>query len=406
MNNLSFAWRNLWRNKRRTSITVTAVVVAVLMSTCMSSMQEGTYSKMIDNVVKFYSGYLQIHNVNYWESKSINDVYEPDDDFYNVLDSIKDIVHYVPRVEYYTLISTGENTKGGVIIGIDPENEDKLSGLSKWVSKGNYLKNNDNGILIAINLAKNLNVNIGDTLILLSQGYHGATAAGLFPVKGFLKFPSPDLNNFGAYIDIRKAQDFFSMPGMVTSIAIMVNNYSDVAAVKVELENKLDNNYDIMTWDEMQPEIVQMIEGDRAGAVIMKAVLYIVVGFGILGTIIMMVAERKREAGITVAIGMQKRKLQYVMFYETLFMGLLGVFFGFLLSVPIIIVLMHNPIPLPGGEISEAYEKFGFEPVIYFGAQSRVFVNQVITVFTISLLISLYPVFKIKNLRVANALRA
>ncbi len=404
MNNLIFAWRNLWRNKRRTSITVTAIVVAVLMSTCMSSMQEGIYSKMIDNVVKFYSGYLQIHNVNYWESKSINDVYEPDDNFYDVLDSIKDIVHYVPRVESFSLISTGENTKGGAIIGVDPEPEDKLSELSRWVSKGNYLKNNDDGILIAVNLAKNLKVNIGDTLILLSQGYHGATAAGLFPVRGILKFPSPDLNNFGAYIDIRKAQDFFSMPGMVTSTAILVENYSDVESVKSELEEKIQNGYSIMTWDEMQPEIVQMIEGDRAGAVIMKAVLYIVVGFGILGTIIMMVAERKRETGITVAIGMQKRKLQSVMFCETLLMGLLGVFFGFLLSVPIIIILLHNPIPLPG-EISEAYEKFGLEPVIYFGAQARVFVNQVITVFAISLLISLYPVFKIKNLKVADALR-
>ena len=404
MNNLLFAWRNLWRNKRRTTITVTAIVVAVLMSTCMSSMQEGMYSKMIDNVVKFYSGYLQIHHNNYWESKSINDVYKPDEKFYNVLDSVKDIVHYVPRVESFSLISTGENTKGGAIIGIDPESEDKLSELSKWIHKGEYLKKNDDGILVAVNLAKNLKINIGDTLILLSQGYHGATAAGLFPVRGILKFPSPDLNNFGAYIDIRMAQDFFSMPGMVTSTAILVNNYSDVATVKNELETKLQNSYSIMTWDEMQPEIVQMIEGDRAGAVIMKAVLYIVVGFGILGTIIMMVAERKRESGITVAIGMQKRKLQTVMFYETLYMGLLGVFLGFLLSVPVILVLLHNPIPLPG-ETSEVYEIFGFEPVIYFGAQARVFVNQVITVFAISLLISLYPVIKIKNLKVANALR-
>jgi len=392
------------RNKRRTTITVTAIVVAVLMSTCMSSMQEGMYSKMIDNVVKFYSGYLQIHNVNYWESKSVNDVYKPDDKFYAVLDSVKEIVHYVPRVESFSLISTGENTKGGALIGVDPEPEEKLSELSKWVSKGEYLKNNDDGLLIAVNLAKNLNVKIGDTLILLSQGYHGATAAGLFPVKGILTFPSPDLNNFGAYIDIRKAQDFFSMPGMVTSTAILVDNYSDVAAVKEELETNLQSVYSIMTWDEMQPEIVQMIEGDRAGAVIMKAVLYIVVGFGILGTIIMMVAERKRETGITVAIGMQKRKLQSVMFYETLFMGLLGVFFGFLLSVPIIIVLLNHPIPLPG-EVSEVYEKFGFEPLIYFGAQARVFVNQVITVFIISLFIALYPVIKIKNLKVADALR-
>ena len=92
------------------------------------------------------------------------------------------------------------------------------------------------------------------------------------------------------------------------------------------------------------------------------------------------------------------------MLCQPLYLRFLGVFFGFLLSVPLILVLLQNPIPLPG-ETSEVYEKFGFEPVIYFGAQAKVFVNQVITVFAMSLLISLYPVIKIKNLKVANALR-
>jgi ABC-type antimicrobial peptide transport system permease subunit len=118
----------------------------------------------------------------------------------------------------------------------------------------------------------------------------------------------------------------------------------------------------------------------------------------------MMVAERKRESGISIAIGMQKLKLQSIMFYETLLMGLLGVFFGFLLSMPLIILLLNNPIPLPQ-EVSEVYEKFGFEAVIYFSAQSKVFVNQIITVLVITTLISVYPILKIKNLKVANALR-
>ena len=66
------AWRNLWRNKRRTIITIASVFFGVLLSTVMSSMQEGSYSSMIDNIVKFYSGYIQIHQENYWDNKTIN----------------------------------------------------------------------------------------------------------------------------------------------------------------------------------------------------------------------------------------------------------------------------------------------------------------------------------------------
>ncbi|NJK98869.1 MAG: hypothetical protein HC905_31700 [Bacteroidales bacterium] len=73
---------------------------------------------------------------------------------------------------------------------------------------------------------------------------------------------------------------------MITSTVIMVDDYAKLKHTKHVIEKKLGSDYKIMTWDEMQPEIVQMIEQDRAGAVIMKAIIYIVIGFGILGTII------------------------------------------------------------------------------------------------------------------------
>ena len=401
---IKIAWRNIWRNKRRTIITVAAVFVAVLLSTFMTSMQEGTYSKMIDNVVKFYSGYIQIQNPEYWESKSINDIFEPDDQLRNSIASVPEVTYYVPRLESFTLISSGDYTKVGALIGIDPEKENKLTGLSKWVAQGDYLKPDDDGILIAVNLAKHLNIHLGDTAILISQGYHGASAAGLYPVKGILKFPSPELNNFGVYLSINKARDFFSAPDMTTSIALMVDNYNHVDKAKHLLVGKLGNKYKVMTWSEMQPQLVQMIEGDRAGGIVMKAILYIVIAFGIFGTVIMMVSERKRESGIMIAVGMRKVRLSIILFFETLLLGFIGVISGFALSLPFISYLVRNPIPLPE-KLAEAYEKFGIEPAMYFSMMSKVFVNQAITVLIITIIISFYPVIKTFNLNPVNAIR-
>ena len=89
--NIILAWRNLWRNKRRTLITVASVFFGVLLSTVMSSMQEGSYSSMIDNIVKFYSGYIQIQNEDYWENKTVNNLMEPNKQLYDLAATVPEI---------------------------------------------------------------------------------------------------------------------------------------------------------------------------------------------------------------------------------------------------------------------------------------------------------------------------
>ncbi|MGM0505200.1 MAG: ABC transporter permease, partial [Bacteroidota bacterium] len=223
--------------------------------------------------------------------------------------------------------------------------------------------------------------------------------------KGILKFATPQLNNIGVFMDISTAQEFYSAYEMVSSLMIMVDGYTDVHRAEKNLDEITSGDHAILTWQELNPEMVQFLESDKAGAVVMKAILYIVIGFGIFGTIIMMVAERRRELGVMVAVGMQKIKLSLILFYETILIGIIGVITGFIASIPVIFILVEKPIPLPD-ELADAYLQYGFEPYLFFGTAPSVFVNQVITVFIITLIISLYPVLKVKNLKVTNALRA
>jgi ABC-type antimicrobial peptide transport system permease subunit len=160
----------------------------------------------------------------------------------------------------------------------------------------------------------------------------------------------------------------------------------------------------VLDWKEINPEIVQFIESDRAGGMVMITVLYIIIGFGIFGTVIMMVTERKRELAVMISIGMQKIRLYLILFYETIFIGIIGVASGFLLSIPIIKLLENNPVKLPS-ELADTYLKYGFEPYFFFGATPSVFINQILIVFTITVIISFYPILKVKKLNVTTALR-
>jgi ABC-type antimicrobial peptide transport system permease subunit len=160
-----------------------------------------------------------------------------------------------------------------------------------------------------------------------------------------------------------------------------------------------------MSWEEMHPEMLQMVEGDRAGATVMKAILYILIGFGIFGTVMMMVAERTREMGVMVAIGMQKLKLAGIMFFETVFIGLTGVLVGFAGSIPLIAYFYNNPVRLSGSAADTMIE-MGIEPYMYFSWLPSVFYNQVITVFAMTAIVAIYPLFMALKLRVNQALRA
>ena len=294
---VKIAWRNLWRNRRRTLITVASIFFGMLLSAYLTSMQEGSYDKIVDLVVKFYSGHIQVHNKEYWQNKSINNSFEYSDSLIRQFTRHPETKQVFPRLESFSLVSSGNLTKGAIVLGIDPVTEDKWTRLSSKIRKGVYLNENDNGAVIGEGLSKYLKLNVNDTLIMISQGYHGVSAAGKFPVRGIIRHVSPQLDKEIVYLDIHTCQEFFSAQGMCTSLVINMADQKSLDQLLRALKKEIRDPLQVMSWEEMQPEIVQQIQSDRAGGIVLKIVLYLVVGFGILTVLMMMISERKKEIG-------------------------------------------------------------------------------------------------------------
>ena len=405
MNNLKIAWRNLWRNSKRTTITLASIFFGVIISTVMTSMQNGSYDAMIDNVVKFYSGYAQIFTEKYNNNKTINNSFELTDSIGRNVENVPQVTSMSPRLEYFALASSKALTKGTAIIGIDPEKENKVTNVKRWVYQGKYLQDNDDGVLVAVDLANYLKIKVGDTLVLYGQGYHGVTAAGLFPVRGILKFPMPSLNKELIYMSLATAQYFFSAENRITSLVIMVNDHYSLPKAMSNLKKLTKKPLTVMSWDELQPELVSMIEADRAGGLFMKLILYMVVAFGIFATIIMMIAERKRELGVTIAIGMQRYTMAFILYIETILTALIGALAGLIGSIPVILYYYNNPIKLTG-DAAKSMTDMGIEPYFYFSIHPFVFYYQALIVFIIAIIIGIYPISKAFRLKINNALRA
>lgn len=402
---LKLAWRNLWRNKRRTIITVASIFFGVILSTYMTSMQEGSYENMVENAVRFYSGHIQVQNEDFWENKTINNTFEETDSLKEKIASVPGIQLVVPRLESFALASSKQLTKGSMVLGVDPQSEDQLTEISSKLVRGKYLKKGDDGILMGETLAKYLQIDVGDTLVLLGQGYHGINAAGLFPIRGIFKHPSPMLDRQLIYMDLSTAQSFYSADHLLTSLAMLVNEADEVPHIVKELKAKIHSPYRVMSWEKMQPELVQQINGDRDSGAIMKVILFLVIGFGILGTIIMMVAERRREFGVMVAVGMQKTRLAWMLVYETFIIGLLGILSGSLAALPILYYEYFHPIKM-GGQAGQMMTDMGFAPYMYFSLAPKVFTFQVLIIFIIIVVIAIYPFVNALMLKENKALRA
>jgi ABC-type lipoprotein release transport system permease subunit len=400
---IKIAWRNLWRNKRRTLITVASVFFAVFLALMMRSMQLGSYAAMEKNTVENTTGYIQIHQQGYWDDKTINNTFS-DGGITAKVGELSNISLAIPRLESFALGSSGTYSKGIAVIGTDPETENKASGLAKRIIEGEYLEKGDDGVLIVVNLAKFLKIGVGDTITLISQGYHGVTAAGVYPVKGIISFPSTQMNNKLLYMDLSQAQYLYGAPDMLTSISILLHEPDKLASDTLAIRQEIGPAYEIMEWKEMNPEVVQGIESDNISGMFMLGILYVVVGFGILGTMMMMTLERKREFGVMVSVGMQRYKLGIIVFIETVCIAMIGVLAGILAASPLMYYFYLNPIPL-SGEAAKAMMDMNIDPVMPFSIELPIFYNQAIVVLVLTVLAVMYPLIVIGRFKVLQAMR-
>jgi len=403
--NIKLAWRNLWRNRRRTIIAISSIIFSVLLASWMRSMQEGSYDSMIENVVKFYSGYLQVQDTAYWEERTLENSMEVSPELMREIDKLNDVTLVSHRLESFALAANHQHSKPGMVLGIEPEAENRITEISKKIKAGEFLQPGDKSVVIGKGLADFLNLSVGDTLVMIGQGYHGVSANGLFPITGIMEHPNQEFDKRLVLMDIETAREFYSAYGLSTSLVVMTDDHYQVDHLKAEIGRLLSEEKTVLTWVEMQPEIEQLIQSDRASGIIMLGILYLVIAFGMFSVIMMMVKERRREFGVIHAVGMKKHKMAIVVLFETLFIGIIGCTIGLVVSYFFCLWFYHNPIPLTG-EMATATVQYGMEPYMFFSIQPSLFYNQMILVFFISLFIAIFPVYNIYRLKITSALRA
>ena len=401
------AWRNIYRNKKRSLITITSIFAALFLIIFMRALQFGFYDNLIKTVVESYAGYVEVHAKGFWDNQNLENSMVVDNELIKNIESVNGVENTVERLQSFSLISTGEKTRGGVINGVVIEDEQKITDWNKNIIDGSFqLERNE--IIIAKGIAEYFDLQIGDSLILYGQGYRGMMAAGKYPVKGIIALKNPNLNKLGIFMTLESARDYVSSDNISTHIIIDKRQYYSEDKILNDLESILSSDYEVMTWKETLPEIEQTITADSAGGLIMAFILYIIVVFGMFGTVLMMTEERKYEFGVLISIGMSRIRLFSIILVETVILSMIGVVLAILVTYPISYYFYLNPInivTLMGEGADVMIEEFGFDPVVPFSISLDIPFSHALIIFTFSLLISVYPAIRIFRLNPVKSMK-
>ena len=401
------AWRNIYRNKKRSLITITSIFAALFLIIFMRALQFGFYDNLIKTVVESYAGYVEVHAKGFWDNQNLENSMVVDNELIKNIESVNGVENTVERLQSFSLISTGEKTRGGVINGVVIEDEQKITDWNKNIIDGSFqLERNE--IIIAKGIAEYFDLQIGDSLILYGQGYRGMMAAGKYPVKGIIDLKNPNLNKLGIFMTLESARDYVSSDNISTHIIIDKRQYYSEDKILNDLESILSSDYEVMTWKETLPEIEQTITADSAGVLIMAFILYIIVVFGMFGTVLMMTEERKYEFGVLISIGMSRIRLFSIILVETVILSMIGVVLAILVTYPISYYFYLNPInivTLMGEGADVMIEEFGFDPVVPFSISLDIPFSHALIIFTFSLLISVYPAIRIFRLNPVKSMK-
>ena len=421
---MKLIWRNIWRNSRRAKITIASVFFAVFFCTLMNSVVNGLWEKMRDDALRTQTGHIQIHKRGYWDDKTIDNFMTMDAAVIGGLEALDNIENISPRIMIAAMASYGTQSKGVIITGISPAKEREKSNLPIRVAQGRYLSENDDGILIGEGLAGYLSVGVGDTVVFIGQGYHGASAVGLFPVRGLLRMPSIEMDNGLVYMTLQTTQSFIDMPDGYSGILVSIQKEKllneTMKAISYQLSGNSNENpdirqpatspyplqmgtddYEVLPWMVTMEEMMKTSASHKGLVRMIMLVLYLIVGFGILGTVIMMTNERKREFAMMISLGMSRRRLKVATVLELILLTVTGVALATAVSVPLTYYFSLNPIPLTG-DIAQAYIELGMEAVLITTCETSVFITQTLTVLFFAGLTFTYPVSKIGKLKLTS----
>ena len=349
---LKLAVRNILRWRRRSILTGLSMTFGYVMASFSLSVAEGSYGNMIDIFTRDHTGHLQVHDTDYLERPSLYKRIENVDEVLETIAAEPGVVAATPRVFAPVLAFGGDKSSMGQMVGIDLIRERQTSLLGQKVFQGSYLTGAKSPegydmAMVGVTVAKNLNLKLGDELVLISQGADGSIANDIYIVAAIVgtKTSSERLKIF---LPLDAAREFLTLWPVAHEIAIITERPELAWPLAQRLTSRLaDPELSVDPWQVIEETFYTTMKADKRSNYVSVSIIMAIVAIGVLNTVLMSAMERMREFGLMRAIGTRPRLVFQMIVTETCMLAVLGCLGGLALALPLNRYLVETGIPIP-----------------------------------------------------------
>jgi len=332
---IKIAYRNIYRNMRRTVFCITAVGIAVFFIVIYSSMIDGMTKSIHETVQVYELGHVKVVSAQYEKENEYMPVQYPVSDgksWKEIASSVRKIpgVRAVfPRIAAFATLQ--ESTiKHAVLWGLDIENEMaankfNFTDRSNGLVKGRFPAPGANECAVGTVFAQKSELSIGDRIPLKTVSAQFSDKMWSPVITGIFNFDYIKIDEQYIVVDIERLQRLLVLDEGTQSLIIYADDENKSASIAASVQNLLVQ--DVVTeWrDNYWVAVMKMVMPIYT---VVFLIFLIVASFLIINTVVMIIHERIKEIGMMGCLGMTRREIVTVFFFESFFLAAIGALAG------------------------------------------------------------------------------
>ncbi|MDC0231241.1 FtsX-like permease family protein [Aureispira] len=401
---IKIAWRNVWRNKLRSTIVISAIALGLWAGLFVMSLVLGLNEQRMNGAVNSYLSHLQIHNPKYLENPKLKYSLQEVKEAIKFLGKDSRIKAFSKRVSSTGMAASSAGNQGINILGIDPEQEKKVTNISDKIVEGKYFTTGkQNSVVVGQRLAKKLKLKLKSKLLITFQDIDKNIISIQFKVRGIYKTGSTIFDEFNIFVRKQALTQHLGIGIATHEIVALCNRIEFAEPVSKELHKILKKDLS-QTWVEISPELGYAQEMMSQVVYIFMLIILLALSFSIINTMLMAVLERKKEIGMLMSIGMNKKNLFSMIAFETTFIVLVATPIGMLSAYFTITYFSKNGIDL--SVVAEGLGSLGVGAFVFPFLPGNLYVNITLLTLLVAFFSSLFPARRALKLNPSEAVRS
>jgi len=413
---LRLAWRNLWRNPRRTLIAMAAIGLGYAMLLFVACLMAGLRQQMVENGTNLVLSDAEVHAPSYYPDRPVNLTLGGRDGtdvsaLIAALGADPRVEAASPRVYGYGLVSATHQSAGAQLLGVLPDQEQKITVLQSRIVKGSYLTGRTpKGVVMGDKLATAIGLEVGSEIVVLTPAADGSTGNDLYTVVGMFHTGLDAMDRSLVLMPLASLQELLRLsPGRIHEVGIKLQENDITGATKTAaaLEGHLRKTLPVKVraWPMLAPELADYVQFNRRVTFMLFLIFFLLAVMGIVNTMLMAILSRTRELGMLLAVGMRPGQVVGLIVAEAAILAGGSLFLGAAFGSPVLWYLQAHGLYLGGSRGAISLGGVVVGPLWYGRQDFAAYTQAALGLAATAVVSALYPALRAARFRPTEALR-